>query len=199
MIKEQLIRVNPGHAQPLYNQPREALRPRSSWETEPIEQDASLPPHFQGLSSPPARYSSPANTPLSLRTPLAPPRPPRPRGPKPIVKIFANSHGTSSTATTSSDVLPSASPRYAHAPTAVEGPAPAPAPHRNSSEELSRSKTSTEEKSRKFPKFKFSLTAPPPKPKAKQRVKVPPLVVSNSLSLSLSLSLLLSLFFRGVW
>ena len=116
MIKEQLIRVNPGHAQPLHNQPSETLKPHSLWETGPIERDASLPPHFQGLSSPPARYSSPANTP---RTPLAPPR--LPRLPKPMVKIFANSYGTSSTATPSSDVLPSASPRYAHASTAVEG------------------------------------------------------------------------------
>ena len=115
MIKEQLTRVNLGHAQPLHNQPSEALRP------EPIERGASLPPHFQGLSSPPARYSSPANTPLSLRSPLAPPRPPRPRGPKPMVKISANSHGTSSTATPSADVLPSAPPRYAHASTAVGG------------------------------------------------------------------------------
>ena len=119
MIKEQLIRVNPGHAQPLHNRPIEALKPRSSWETEPIERDASLPPHFQRLSSPPARYSSPANTPLSLRTPLTHPRPPKP--PKLIAKIFANSQNTSSTETSSSDVLPNASPRYAHASTAVEG------------------------------------------------------------------------------
>ena len=78
----------------------------------------SLAPHSQTVSSPPqtARYSLSPTNPSSSSIPLAPPRPP-----KPPELMAANSRITSPTATSSSEILPSASLHRAHTPTAVEG------------------------------------------------------------------------------
>ena len=78
-----------------------------------------LPPHFQRVSSSPARCSSATSAPLSSSTPLAPPRPPKP--PELMAELSPNSQVTSPTPTSSSDKLPSAPSHCTHAPTVVEG------------------------------------------------------------------------------
>ena len=76
-------------------------------------------PHFQNLSSQPARYSSPPSTPISSRPPLVPPRPPKPPALMAKSSSSANSQSTSSPAMSSSDI-PSSAPSHGAYTSSVE-------------------------------------------------------------------------------